>query len=486
MTAVAEAAATADLAQRSVPLCVELDDTLVSSGFMTEGVLRCIRQDLRFVVTAVGLALRGKTALKAELLRRCSDDPATLPFNQELLQWLKAEHARGRRLFLYSRGHGEVAQRVADHLAIFDGTVTGGSRRDGRGSPQGCALAAQFGPLGFDFVGSESTDTEIWKAARNSIVVTRAQRLPARLEALPRIEKQFVATRHTALTWVQALRLHQWSKNLLVFVPAVVSHRLFDPTVIRSTCLAFLCFGLCASATYIVNDLMDLDSDRTHARKRQRPFASGALSPSRGVLVAAGLLAVGLSVAALTLEPLFGVFLLIYVISTLWYSWALKRIAMVDVLALAGLYTLRVLAGSAAVAVEPSFWLLAFSMFMFLSLALVKRYTELRALVTAGRFVASGRGYTTDDLSLLLSCGTSAAYISVLVLALYVSQGTEQLYRHPKVLWLLCPLTLYWVSRVWRKAHRGELHDDPVVFALRDKPSLAVAFGCAALVASAI
>jgi 4-hydroxybenzoate polyprenyltransferase len=193
------------------------------------------------------------------------------------------------------------------------------------------------------------------------------------------------------------------------------------------------------------------------------------------------LVALGIVIAMIVLGPLFVGVLLVYLAGTFWYSWVLKRIAMVDVLALAGLYTIRVLAGDAAIMVPPSFWLLAFSMFMFLNLAVVKRYTELQAVQEAGSSSARGRGYTTDDLPLLLSSGTSAAFISVLVLALYVNDGSEALYRYPQALWLLCPLMLYWICRVWRKAHRGELHDDPVVFALRDRPSLLVVCLCVVL-----
>ena len=286
--------------------------------------------------------------------------------------------------------------------------------------------------------------------------------------------------------WLRALRLHQWSKNLLLFVPAAVSHRIVDPGVIQTSTLAFLCFGLGASATYIINDLVDIESDRLHVRKRLRPFAAGELRPAHGWRAAVLLIIVALSIAATTVNLTFAAMLLGYLAITSWYSFHLKRIAMVDVLTLAGLYTVRVLAGGAAIAVDPSFWLLAFSMFMFLSLALVKRYTELRRALQAGEFVAAGRGYTTDDLALLLSCGTSAGLISVLVLALYVDVGTEQLYRRPQALWLLCPLMLYWVLRVWRKAHREELHHDPVVFAMRDKPSLAVAALCMILIVAAV
>lgn len=280
------------------------------------------------------------------------------------------------------------------------------------------------------------------------------------------------------LSWLKALRLHQWAKNLLVFVPAVGAHRIFDPETLISVSLAFLWFGLCASGTYLINDLMDIESDRAHPRKRLRPFASGDLPLLWGRISAPALIAVAFAGAWLTLGSLFTAALALYLMGTLWYSSVLKRIAMVDVLSLAGLYTLRLIAGAAAAMVIPSFWLLAFSMFMFLGLAIIKRYTELRSLLASGNDKAAGRGYTTDDLPLLLSCGTSTCFVSIMVLALYVNDGTAGMYRHPEALWLLCPLVLYWVLRIWRKSFRGQLHDDPVVFALRDWPSIVVGALC--------
>jgi 4-hydroxybenzoate polyprenyltransferase len=278
--------------------------------------------------------------------------------------------------------------------------------------------------------------------------------------------------------WLRAMRLHQWAKNVLIFVPALGAHKILDPATLTAVVLAFLWFGICASGTYIVNDLLDVQSDRVHPRKRLRPFAAGDLSIRSGWIVAVLMVAIAFTGAALTQSWLFVGALALYLVGTVWYSKDLKRIAMVDVLALAGLYTLRLIAGAAAAVAMPSFWLLAFSMFMFLGLAIIKRYTELRAVLQAGSDKAAGRGYTIEDLPLLLACGTSACFVSILVLALYVNDGSKGMYRHPEVLWLMCPPVLYWILRIWRKSFRGELHDDPVVFALRDWPSLVVGGLC--------
>jgi 4-hydroxybenzoate polyprenyltransferase len=283
-------------------------------------------------------------------------------------------------------------------------------------------------------------------------------------------------------SWARALRPHQWAKNLLLFVPLAAAHRIGDMGAFASCVAAFLLFSLCASGGYIVNDLLDLDADRVHPRKRLRPFASGAIPIVHGIAAACILIVGSLVVAAVALPLVFAGTLALYLMTSLWYSMALKRIAMVDVLALAGLYSIRIVAGGAAVAIVPSFWLLAFAMFLFLSLAAAKRYAELRAAHEAGKADAPGRGKSVADLPLLQSSGMAAGYLAVLVLALYVNSGAASMYRLPELLWLLCPLLLYWMNRVWLKTSRGQMHDDPVVFALTDRPSLLV-FALAGLLA---
>jgi 4-hydroxybenzoate polyprenyltransferase len=282
--------------------------------------------------------------------------------------------------------------------------------------------------------------------------------------------------------WVRALRPHQWLKNLLVFLPVILAHRLFDPTAFRGAAIAAVAFCLCASSAYLVNDIVDRPADRRHPTKQRRPFASGALTAPAGLAVAAVLLGSAFLVAAAA-PSLLAAWLGLYYALTLAYSLWFKRIAVLDVLVLAALYTLRVLAGGAAAGVEPSFWLLAFSMFIFLSLALVKRYAEIEATTESPGELILGRGYRGDDVALLLGIGPAAGFVAVLVLALYINSPESFLhYRHPQVLWLICPMLLYWVTRVWFLTARGRMHEDPVVFAARDWVSLAVA----ALAATAV
>jgi 4-hydroxybenzoate polyprenyltransferase len=289
------------------------------------------------------------------------------------------------------------------------------------------------------------------------------------------VQRRFEPPRAGLRTWIRAARIHQWVKNLLIFVPALLAHEIADPSVLLVAALAFVSFGLCASSVYVFNDLLDLPSDRRHPRKRLRPFAAGLIPAHQGVVAGTVLLAASAAIAA-SINLWFLLALAAYYVFTWAYSLALKRFALIDVMTLAGLYTMRIIAGSAATLVWPSFWLLGFSVFLFLSLGIVKRFAELEDMRREGKLAAHGRGYSADDLPLLQSLGTAAGYAAVVVMALYInSAASDDLYAHPKALWLLCPLMLFWISRVWLLTTRGQMHDDPIVFALKDRVSLALA-----------
>ncbi|HVT36685.1 MAG TPA: UbiA family prenyltransferase, partial [Nevskiaceae bacterium] len=345
-------------------------------------------------------------------------------------------------------------------------------------------LVADFGEQGYDYAGNAWADLPVWHDARQAIVVSRSVTLLARARAQARVAQVFADTPPRLLQWPRALRMHQWIKNLLLFLPLLLSQKFTEPKLLLAL-WGFAAFCLCASSVYLLNDLLDMPSDRLHPRKRLRPFASGELPALDGLLLAPLLLGMAL-VIALEISRWFTSVLLVYYASTLAYSMYLKRIPLIDVMLLAGLYTLRIVAGAAAIGVPLTFWLLAFSMFLFLSLGTMKRYTELAMVRDSGAMRAAGRGYHADDLPLLRNQGVAAGYGSVLVLALYInSPQSLMLYRHPHYLWLLCPLLLYWISRAWMKTHRGLMHDDPIVFALRDIPSLTVGVLMAAAVAIA-
>jgi 4-hydroxybenzoate polyprenyltransferase len=273
----------------------------------------------------------------------------------------------------------------------------------------------------------------------------------------------------------RALRPHQWVKNLLVFVPILLDHRLTQPEVVARGAIAFAAFCLAASGAYVVNDLLDLEADRSHPAKRYRPFASGALAPRVGYLLAPALIGISLLIGAALVAPGFLALLLLYIGLTTAYSAYLKRIVVLDVLLLASLYTLRVLAGITASEVRFSTWLLAFSTFLFLSLAFLKRHGELSTLAAHAVPAARRRGYLPQDMEWLRTMGAASAYLAVLVLALYLnSEEVVRLYRKPAVLFLVCPLLLYWTGRMWLLAHRGQIDEDPIVASARDPSSYVV------------
>lgn len=337
-------------------------------------------------------------------------------------------------------------------------------------------MVARYGELGFDYVGNSSDDVPVWRSARHAIIANST----AAVERKARRHGNVAQTLRDPATpfrhWRKALRLHQWLKNLLLFVPLLAAHAYSDLRLIWLNFLAFVAFGLCASSVYVLNDLLDLPDDRHHRSKRARPFAAGHLSLVQGIIAVPILLSAAIGIAAAVLPVPFIVGLGTYFALTMAYSLGLKRIAVIDVIVLALLYTLRIIVGATTLAIPLSYWLLGFSMFMFLSLALVKRYAELFHLRTRGTEVtARGRGYYADDLPMVASLGAAAGYIAVMVLALYINDGrTTQLYAHPEIIWFACPLLLIWITRVWMLAHRGLMHDDPVIFAVRDKASLLI------------
>lgn len=453
-----------------VPLCVDLDGTLVRSDLLAESALALVRRNPLYLLRFAGWLLRGKAALKREIAQRAEVDVAMLPYDARVVGWI-GEAAASRRVVLCTASDRKFADAVAAHVGGFDAVLSSDGTRNLAGSAKADALSREFGERGFDYAGNEARDLPVWSRARRAIVVNAPASLARRAGAVSEVERVFEREGGRMGAWLRALRLHQWLKNLLVFLPLLTAHLLFDTDSVLHTALAFVSFGLCASGVYLLNDLLDLEADRQHPRKRLRPFAAGALPLVSGLAVAP-LLTIAAFALALAISPLFALVLAAYYVLTLAYSFALKRIAMLDTVVLAGLYTIRILAGTAALHIGVSFWLLAFSMFLFLSLAMIKRYTELHTLLRAGEQRSSGRGYAVEDLPLVQSLGGASGYLAVLVLALYInSTASEALYRHPALLWLLCPVLLYWISRAWLIAHRGDMHDDPVVFALTDRTS---------------
>jgi 4-hydroxybenzoate polyprenyltransferase len=459
------------------PLIVDLDGTLIHTDLLYESASQfLIKSPFKFYNLLYWM-LNGKEVLKAELAHHvCLDIPA-LPYNADVLDWLRAEKQSGRRLVLATASHRVLAEQVAQHLHLFDEVLATEGNTNLKSTAKAQALIERFGEGGFDYVGNDWPDMQVWAKAHTAHVVDAPASLLSRAQAQGNVGQVFNSgTPSKLVAMLRAMRLHQWMKNLLVFVPLMAAHQYADALRDVLALTAFVIFSLTASSVYLLNDLVDVQDDRHHARKRHRPFASGALSLIMGWVAWPALLLVAVALSALLMPALFSVSLGVYFVLTVAYSLQLKQLAVVDVLTLAALYTLRIIAGAAAIDVAVSFWLLLFSMFIFLSLALIKRYSELKVARDAGKIGAlRGRGYEPDDLELVSSLGGSSGFIAVLVLALYMQDGqAAHLYATPQVIWLACPVMLFWISRAWLIAHRGRMHDDPIVFALKDKVSWGV------------
>ncbi|MBN3726653.1 UbiA family prenyltransferase [Burkholderia sp. Ac-20379] len=456
-------------------LVVDLEGALLRSGLLVESGCALLRATPHRAAEAVRPLLRGgKAGLTAWLAEQASLDVTVLPYDDAVLGWLRSQHEQGRTLVLTTSGHAGQAQRIADHLGIFDRVMASGTSNDKHGKRD--RLVTEFGERGFDYIGRARADLAVWRSAYAAHLVNPSRGLERQAHRHGNVELVIRSRPPLLPAWIRALRFHQWLKNLLIFVPVFAAHKMSDPMLLLQALLAFLAFGMCASSAYLLNDLLDLQDDRHHPMKRKRPFASGALPIAHGALLAPLLLAAAAGIAWLALPARFAGVLGGYYVLTLAYSLYLKKQAMVDVVVLAGLYTARIVAGAAAVSVPLTFWLLGFSMFIFLSLALAKRYAELHSMQAHGAEKTRGRGYLASDLPLISSLGTSSGYLAVLVLALYIQDArTVELYRSPQTIWLACPLLLYWISRMWMVSHRGQMHHDPIVFAARDRVSLVVA-----------
>jgi 4-hydroxybenzoate polyprenyltransferase/phosphoserine phosphatase len=454
-----------------IPLCVDLDGSLLRSDLLVEALFGLVYASALTALQAPFWLLRGKANLKAEVARRVNLDVTTLPYNERFLSYLREQRAEGRHLVLATASPEKYALQVAEHLGLFDEVIATENNINLSGENKAEALVQRFGEGKFDYAGNGRPDLAVWKHAHHAVLVDPEPGVARAVQGVIEVETLIENKRPGIKSYLKALRLHQWSKNALIFLPLLGAHRAGELDLLAHAFLAFIVFGLCASSVYLLNDLLDLPADRSHPNKRRRPFAAGTVPIIHGVMLVPILLILAFGLALL-LPPLFVAVLALYYVSTLSYSLWLKRVVLVDVLLLAGLYTLRVLAGAAAVEIIPSFWLLSFSMFLFLSLALAKRHTELMVLHKHGSGTTRGRGYQSSDLEALLSLGSASGYMAVLVLALYInSPEVGKLYNRPEAIWLLCPLLLYWISRMWLGTHRGKLHDDPLVFALKDHVS---------------
>jgi 4-hydroxybenzoate polyprenyltransferase len=482
-------------------LCVDLDGTLVKSDTLHDSALAVARHHPSALVNIPGWLAQGKAALKRHLANTIQLDVVHLPYNRELLQYLEQQRATGRPIYLATAADADTANRIAAHLGLFTGVLASDGQLNLAGQNKLAAFQARFGD-NFSYIGNALPDLPLLQHCQEPMVANPTPGLRAALRKAHITPVRTFDERVSPLkAWLKAIRLHQWAKNTLIFVPLVLAHA-WAPGLLAGATLAFYSFGLCASATYIINDLLDLEADRQHPRKRRRPFASGDLSALSGVVVVILFLAASLALALLVphaiaaLSPqllylikphYFLLWLGIYLVTTLAYSLRLKRSVLVDVIVLSGLYTIRIIAGSAASGIAVSTWLGSFSIFFFLSLAFVKRFAELENLRERGGVSAGGRGYNISDIEQLRSFGSASGYASVVVLTLYISTlDAAHLYQHTRRLWLIVPVLLLWISRLWLMASRGHLNEDPVVYAITDRRSLLLGLVVVLIVLSAL
>jgi 4-hydroxybenzoate polyprenyltransferase len=464
----------------AVPLVVDVDGSLLRTDLLHEAVFQFLRLHPLRVAELGGWLAQGKSVLKDELAREVELAPEHLPYNEAVLAAVRAARDIGRPVYLASASPRARVAAIAAHLQLFDGIFASDRTDNLKGERKAQVLVEAFGEGGFDYVGDGPADLPVWRRARHALAVPSGAPALRRLRPAP---AEIVVLDDPAPRWWDyflLLRPQQWSKNVLLFLSLLASHS-FTLPAFAAAVLGFVAFSLAASGAYVVNDLTDIQDDRRHPSKRLRPFAAGLIPPWHGVVLAPVLLLAALALGAL-LPVGFFLALLGYIATTFLYSFFLKRKPLVDVMTLAGLYTLRAVAGALAIAASISPWLLAFCLALFMCLAIVKRLTELarfRALVGAVPI----RGYLPEDSVVLAALGAAAGFGSVLVLALYInSEEVRLLYAAPDVLWGVCVLVLYWISRILLLSHRGQMADDPIVWALRDRVSSATAVTALVLV----
>lgn len=452
----------------SVPLAVDLDGTLIRSDMMWESLVRLLRRNPLAAFASLFALRRGRAHFKERLAAQVQVDPATLPYHDAFLDWLKQQKSSGRTLALATASDRAMAQPVAAHIGLFADVLASDGKKNLRNAAKRRALSERFGERGYDYAGNSSDDLGVWPGAREAVVVNAPESLARRAAAVTRVGPTFLNSESRWPALVRALRPHQWIKNLILFVPVLTAHQLSDPSVLLRAGLGFVAFCLAASAVYLLNDLLDLDADRHHATKRQRPFAAGVLPLPYGLVGAPLLLTSALGISFF-LSPQSALVTAVYALISTSYSWHVKQLALFDVLVLATLYTLRLVAGHVATGIAWSGWLLTFSMFIFLSLALMKRFQEIQTVREQNGHELKGRGYTAHHHGFVITLGLASGFAAVVVLGLYINSAqVVKLYAHPKLLLLACPLLLAWIGRVWLLTYRGRMHDDPTAFAFKD------------------
>lgn len=455
---------------RNSTLFVDLDGTLVATDTLFESIVLFLKINPFRIIHLLLWYLKGKVYFKEQLSRNVTINTALLPYRQEVLDYIRKAKAQGKQVVLATATHQKIANAVSSHLSIFNGVIATNQSYNLKGKRKLDAILNYVGEQSFDYIGDSKADISIWQAARKAIIINPSSSLLKGLGNNTNIKTiKTGRSSSNVRAWIKAIRIHQWFKNILLFLPIIMAHRFFDLDLLLDNVLVFISFSLTASAGYIFNDILDLEADRQHPIKKQRPFAAGLLSVKSGFIAFLFLILCGFTIALFTIPMLFSIILLLYLIITTTYSLFLKRKMIIDVIALSILYNIRIIAGGVAITVPISSWLIVFSMFFFISLAFMKRYNDL---ITLGDIKQNmvGRGYIKEDLAIVGSAGLSSGYISLLVFTLYIySDHVKALYKQPFLLWLVIPVILYFISRMWLKTTRGEMTNDPIIYIIKDR-----------------
>ena len=455
------------------PLCVDLDGTLVATDVTVEGILEFLKTVPWKLFSLIGALMRGRPALKRFVARNVKIDASALPYRSQVLAEMRRARADGRQVLLVTASDQSVADAVGEHVDLIDEAVGTHSDTNLKGRHKAEYLVSRFGAGGFQYLGDSSADLPVWSAAGEAHMVAPSPSTRRRAQQSVAKAVVLVERPNKVRAAVKELRPHQWAKNVLLFVPLYFAHEYTNLDLVFAAVMAFFSFSFAASSIYVLNDLVDLPADRLHRSKRNRPLAAGTLSIADGVLLSAIALTISIALALLFVSPQFMWVVLGYVALTTAYSFYLKQQMIVDVLTLATLFTYRVMAGGVAVSVPLSEWLLAFSIFFFTSLAFVKRYSELIQAKADGRLSIKGRNYVPADMPIIVAAGLSSGFLAVLVFALYINtDAITAYYPRFQVLWGICLVLVYWIMRIWFLAARDQMHDDPVLFAVKDKISI--------------
>lgn len=451
-------------------LVVDLDGTLLKSDMLYESFWSALSRNLLTPLFAALALWRGKAALKSYLISEANVAVHTLPYDQVIVEYIRSFRQQGGRTALVTASNQIAANQIAQHLQIFDEVHGSSTTQNLIGANKAKFLLERFGRDNFQYMGDANADLHVWEVSEKIVTVNASSSLKRKTERLQKPTEHIATANKSGAAYIKALRPHQWLKNILVFLPILAAHQL-DATSVLNSLACFIAISLIASSVYVLNDLLDLNADRAHPRKCLRPFASGAVPISHGTFLAITTLVLGFLISGVIGWKLIAALSGYYILTTA-YSLHLKRKAILDICVLAGLYTFRIVGGSVATGINISVWLFAFSIFFFFALAAVKRQIELVDMAGRDKEVAIGRGYHINDLPIITSIGLASGYISVLILALYInSPDVITLYSSPEVLWGICCILLYWLTRTVLIAHRGMMNDDPIVFAATDRVS---------------